>query len=182
MPGGKGKSSGGKSSGGKTSADGSKKQQSHSARAGLQVRNPGFVHVVLLCVRRAPMRCCASPTCCVPRAIRHPEPTPIDVLTRHRPPRRERSSSQCCRAAKPMRRLVESFARQVSTMFLMVFGSAPGWEGDRVRGWATVVNGAAGASLRRVLCTHATASLLPKADHANRVSPYSSPAVVSSDS
>lgn len=37
MPGGKGKSSGGKSSGGKTSAEGHKKQQSHSARAGLQV-------------------------------------------------------------------------------------------------------------------------------------------------
>ncbi|PNP39821.1 hypothetical protein TGAMA5MH_08086 [Trichoderma gamsii] len=38
MAGGKGKSSGGKSSGGKTSADGAnKKQQSHSARAGLQV-------------------------------------------------------------------------------------------------------------------------------------------------
>jgi hypothetical protein len=37
MPGGKGKSSGGKSSGGKTSAEGAKKQQSHSARAGLQV-------------------------------------------------------------------------------------------------------------------------------------------------
>jgi len=37
MAGGKGKSSGGKSSGGKTSGvDGSKKQQSHSARAGLQ--------------------------------------------------------------------------------------------------------------------------------------------------
>ncbi|KAJ9160733.1 histone-fold-containing protein [Coniochaeta ligniaria NRRL 30616] len=37
MAGGKGKSSGGKSSGGKTSAaDGPKKQQSHSARAGLQ--------------------------------------------------------------------------------------------------------------------------------------------------
>jgi hypothetical protein len=39
MPGGKGKSSGGKSSGGKTSAEGAKKQQSHSARAGLQVRS-----------------------------------------------------------------------------------------------------------------------------------------------
>ena len=38
MAGGKGKSSGGKSSGGKTSAEGNKKQQSHSARAGLQVR------------------------------------------------------------------------------------------------------------------------------------------------
>lgn len=38
MAGGKGKSSGGKSSGGKTSAaEGPKKQQSHSARAGLQV-------------------------------------------------------------------------------------------------------------------------------------------------
>jgi histone H2A len=37
MPGGKGKSSGGKSSGGKTSAEGSKKQMSHSERAGLQV-------------------------------------------------------------------------------------------------------------------------------------------------
>ncbi|KAG5795953.1 hypothetical protein H9Q69_005027 [Fusarium xylarioides] len=37
MPGGKEKSSGGKSSGGKTSAaEGTKKQQSHSARAGLQ--------------------------------------------------------------------------------------------------------------------------------------------------
>lgn len=39
MPGGKGKSSGGKSSGGKTSVEGPKKQQSHSARAGLQVRS-----------------------------------------------------------------------------------------------------------------------------------------------
>jgi hypothetical protein len=40
MAGGKGKSAGGKSSGGKTSAaaEGPKKQQSHSARAGLQVR------------------------------------------------------------------------------------------------------------------------------------------------
>ena len=38
MAGGKGKSAGGKSAGGKTSsADGPKKQQSHSARAGLQV-------------------------------------------------------------------------------------------------------------------------------------------------
>lgn len=38
MAGGKGKSAGGKSSGGKTSAaEGPKKQQSHSARAGLQV-------------------------------------------------------------------------------------------------------------------------------------------------
>jgi hypothetical protein len=43
MAGGKGKSSGGKSSGGKTSAnDGPKKQQSHSARAGLQVSSFGF--------------------------------------------------------------------------------------------------------------------------------------------
>jgi len=37
MAGGKGKSSGGKSSGGKVGADGSKKQQSHSSKAGLQV-------------------------------------------------------------------------------------------------------------------------------------------------
>jgi histone H2A len=36
MPGGKGKG-GGKSSGGKVGADGSKKQQSHSSKAGLQV-------------------------------------------------------------------------------------------------------------------------------------------------
>lgn len=36
MAGGKGKS-GGKSSGGKTGADGNKKQQSHSSKAGLQV-------------------------------------------------------------------------------------------------------------------------------------------------
>jgi len=36
MAGGKGKSSGGKSSGGKVGADGSKKQQSHSSKAGLQ--------------------------------------------------------------------------------------------------------------------------------------------------
>src|SRR3569833_318499 len=44
MPGGKGKTYGGKSSGGKTSAaDGSKKQQSHSARAGLQVSCVGLV-------------------------------------------------------------------------------------------------------------------------------------------
>ena len=37
MAGGKGKSSGGKSSGGKVGADGNKKQQSHSSKAGLQV-------------------------------------------------------------------------------------------------------------------------------------------------
>lgn len=37
MAGGKGKSSGGKSSGGKVGADGGKKQQSHSSKAGLQV-------------------------------------------------------------------------------------------------------------------------------------------------
>lgn len=37
MAGGKGKSAGGKSGGGKTGADGSKKQQSHSSKAGLQV-------------------------------------------------------------------------------------------------------------------------------------------------
>lgn len=43
MAGGKGKSSGGKSSGGKTSAnDSPKKQQSHSARAGLQVSSLAF--------------------------------------------------------------------------------------------------------------------------------------------
>lgn len=42
MAGGKGKSSGGKSSGGKTAVDGPKKQQSHSARAGLQVRYSHF--------------------------------------------------------------------------------------------------------------------------------------------
>lgn len=39
MAGGKGKSAGGKSSGGKVGADGSKKQQSHSQKAGLQVRS-----------------------------------------------------------------------------------------------------------------------------------------------
>lgn len=45
MAGGKGKSSGGKSSGGKTSAaEGPKKQQSHSARAGLQVRSDHIVN------------------------------------------------------------------------------------------------------------------------------------------
>jgi hypothetical protein len=38
MAGGKGKSSGGKSSGGKVGADVGKKQQSHSSKAGLQVR------------------------------------------------------------------------------------------------------------------------------------------------
>ena len=44
MAGGKGKSAGGKSSGGKTSAaDGPKKQQSHSARAGLQVSSCGYI-------------------------------------------------------------------------------------------------------------------------------------------
>lgn len=48
MAGGKGKSSGGKSSGGKTSAtEGQKKQQSHSARAGLQVRNISAVCTLL---------------------------------------------------------------------------------------------------------------------------------------
>ena len=42
MAGGKGKSSGGKSSGGKVGADGSKKQQSHSSKAGLQVSDAIF--------------------------------------------------------------------------------------------------------------------------------------------
>lgn len=55
MAGGKGKSSGGKSSGGKTSAtEGQKKQQSHSARAGLQVRKKivqsAFLHHVVITV------------------------------------------------------------------------------------------------------------------------------------
>lgn len=66
MPGGKGKSSGGKSSGGKTSVDGPKKQTSHSARAGLQVRfcnyrrffTRRFARIVCrsvnLCARRRP--------------------------------------------------------------------------------------------------------------------------------
>jgi hypothetical protein len=44
MAGGKGKSSGGKSSGGKTGVEGPKKQQSHSARAGLQVRRVSIVY------------------------------------------------------------------------------------------------------------------------------------------
>jgi hypothetical protein len=48
MAGGKGKSSGGKSSGGKTSGvDGSKKQQSHSARAGLQVCSVGIEYCII---------------------------------------------------------------------------------------------------------------------------------------
>lgn len=47
MAGGKGKSSGGKSSGGKVGADGSKKQTSHSQKAGLQV-STGF-HVLRAC-------------------------------------------------------------------------------------------------------------------------------------
>lgn len=52
MAGGKGKSSGGKSSGGKTSAaDGQKKQQSHSARAGLQVST--FRRKVLILINSA---------------------------------------------------------------------------------------------------------------------------------
>lgn len=47
MAGGKGKSSGGKSSGGKTSAgEGPKKQQSHSQRAGLQVRDTALCHII----------------------------------------------------------------------------------------------------------------------------------------
>jgi hypothetical protein len=45
MAGGKGKSSGGKSSGGKVGVDGSKKQQSHSSKAGLQV---SIAHVLFL--------------------------------------------------------------------------------------------------------------------------------------
>lgn len=53
MAGGKGKSSGGKSSGGKTSAaDGQKKQQSHSARAGLQVRNSLLLQMNIVQKRR----------------------------------------------------------------------------------------------------------------------------------
>lgn len=43
MAGGKGKSSGGKSSGGKVGVDGSKKQQSHSSKAGLQVSICAFL-------------------------------------------------------------------------------------------------------------------------------------------
>ncbi|OAQ99077.1 hypothetical protein LLEC1_06407 [Akanthomyces lecanii] len=74
MPGGKGKSSGGKSSGGKTSgADGQKKQQSHSARAGLQTpaitRNLHFFFFAVLSpavdVARAP------PLVPTPRTARH---------------------------------------------------------------------------------------------------------------
>lgn len=57
MAGGKGKSAGGKSSGGKTSAaEGPKKQQSHSARAGLQVRSYiaiGFGCAAIFFLRRS---------------------------------------------------------------------------------------------------------------------------------
>ena len=53
MAGGKGKSSGGKSSGGKVGVDGSKKQQSHSSKAGLQVssaRSWNLLHRGPFCV------------------------------------------------------------------------------------------------------------------------------------
>lgn len=57
MAGGKGKSSGGKSSGGKTSAnDGPKKQQSHSARAGLQVSFVLFFFLLLVALRHLAVR------------------------------------------------------------------------------------------------------------------------------
>lgn len=75
MAGGKGMSSGGKSSGGKTSVDGPKKQQSHSARAGLQVscfescsfhRSQGLVRLppstAQLSARRTVQRTAASNT------------------------------------------------------------------------------------------------------------------------
>lgn len=58
MAGGKGKSSGGKSSGGKTSAnDGPKKQQSHSARAGLQVSSLSFFLLFSSSSRRSSVPC-----------------------------------------------------------------------------------------------------------------------------
>lgn len=67
MAGGKGKSSGGKSSGGKTSAaEGPKKQQSHSARAGLQVRSSPIVilHVTIPPqLRSCPRRLCTTTLC-----------------------------------------------------------------------------------------------------------------------
>ncbi|KND94277.1 Histone H2A.Z [Tolypocladium ophioglossoides CBS 100239] len=83
MPGGKGKSSGGKSSGGKTSAEGHKKQQSHSARAGLQVRrrsvdgNSG---------REAMLPCSRVPATCAIRLPSHRDAAPrhtLRILTRH---------------------------------------------------------------------------------------------------
>lgn len=78
MAGGKGKSSGGKSSGGKTSAaDGPKKQQSHSARAGLQVcRVIQEMHFFffICCVFRIT----------IPRFPDHRKPHPLRVFVAHR--------------------------------------------------------------------------------------------------
>lgn len=64
MAGGKGKS-GGKSSGGKTGADGSKKQQSHSSKAGLQVSRIDAMICALSASNeaiRTPSRASATPS------------------------------------------------------------------------------------------------------------------------
>lgn len=83
MAGGKGKSSGGKSSGGKTSAaEGPKKQQSHSARAGLQVRSH-YIVIVTIAIRqqlRSRSRCLRTAT-------------PFDAFRNTRPFRRSSSFS-----------------------------------------------------------------------------------------
>ncbi|KAL5594076.1 hypothetical protein BROUX41_001123 [Berkeleyomyces rouxiae] len=96
MAGGKGKS-GGKSSGGKTSADGPKKQQSASTRAGLQVSKPSAPRKAKLARRnpvpsrheksRVPKRLCPNPG--------HPVQSPIDTASAHRPAhhRHSRASS-----------------------------------------------------------------------------------------
>lgn len=58
MAGGKGKSAGGKSSGGKVGLDGKQKQQSHSTKAGLQVRFFSYFHQaphIARCYFRAPL-------------------------------------------------------------------------------------------------------------------------------
>ena len=97
MAGGKGKSSGGKSSGGKTSVDGPKKQQSHSARAGLQVcrricamqLSARLLDPLLACCRRCRRRYPSSP------ALKHHAPdsyaflkTSAGFFDRHTPQHR----------------------------------------------------------------------------------------------
>lgn len=80
MAGGKGKSAGGKSSGGKTSGEGPKKQQSHSARAGLQVRIPSKLFLSLCDAISVVFR----PLCSTPSRRHHPIRFLTIVTRRHR--------------------------------------------------------------------------------------------------
>ncbi|TQV94334.1 hypothetical protein IF1G_07213 [Cordyceps javanica] len=187
MPGGKGKSSGGKSSGGKTSGvEGQKKQQSHSARAGLQVSffdHGRFLRLGDICTIFCPppllrplSRSRTPPLVSTPRKSRRRQrPLAIHRLkTRRRTSSRRESTVPCLLHATRASRDGELDARRLLRLRLMA----------AVQAAARVCRRVGLVRLRRERLARPCANFpgrLPYDSGTNSLNP-SSPAVVSSDS